>query len=346
MFQYEMADGMKRDLVLSTELNRTGSTYRIDLLTTPQSTEVLIYTISDDVGVVLLESQVTGDARYEETTLYTVTCLGGSLLEYDNYVGTIRNAFYGYNSLLEQRNFCPLEIQGVSRSDLISFVDDGVGRSLEFERLSFHSHRIYLEARYPEEEPRGILMFVDDGEVQFIITAVGDRDLLMIVQPGTLAITCLGRGFTPFDGNWHSYEIFPNLDPPQGEMPSVELRFDGVSCSLQHENLRNLSNSHLQFGSTHDSIVVDGTEPAIFAGCIANFEFQPTENSEIFRPNLEAAPRTNLQVDLAPCYHCLSPGLSCGEGEVCVDRGSQLGRELTCECPQGLTGDMCLGKEG
>lgn len=333
--------------MLDSELQRSGTTYRVNLTTTFDGAEVVLFSVVDGVAVET-ERSSSSAAHYPPTTVFSTVCLGGSLLEYRNYVGTIRSAFYGYNSLLEERNFCRLEAEGVSRSELIVFEDSTRPRSLVFERFPLSTHRIVFQARSRGdlvENRAGLLLLVQNPPHQLSLSCVNSELFLLIKNTNGFDFMSNCSLFSTCDGEWHSYEILPVMD-------RLDLLVNGQRCSsgmqpFVGEALAALADSPLQFGAT-DSLATTSGVPTTFAGCVSGIELQRTNESEIFRPNLEAVPRVSDLFDVSSCHHCNEArdlNTPCGNGgQVCVDRGWTGSLAAECECPEGFTGVMCLGK--
>lgn len=346
VFEYQTTDNVTRRLMLDTSLERSNTLYQIDLSTTTNEAEVVLQTVNA-TGPTTVERLSTGNMLYSVDTIFTTVCMGGSLLEYASYVGTIRSAFYGYNSLLEERNFCRLKTEGVSRSDLVVFADNDVARSLMFERFTLRSHRIVLQARSRDKHPVGFLLLVENLPYHFSVGAFNAGLLVLlqrIINGGEYEpnFVCT-ETILPFDGEWHTFEISLDLSSD----PSITVTVDGnMPCATEttpfsREALPMLADLPLQFGAT-DVLFQRMGMPAIFTGCVSGIELQLNSTSEIVKPNLEAAPRLSSGFDVDTCYHCESKFRSCENGHVCTDRG--LGLEATCECSEGFRGEMCAGK--
>lgn len=353
VFEYETTDNVTRRLTLETDLDLSNTVYQVDLSTSSRTAELVLLNASTSQLTTVVERQNTGSGNvlYASSTIFTTVCVGGSLMEYDSYVGTIRSAFYSYNSLLEERNFCQLATEGVGRSDLVVFADNGIPRVLTFERFPLGSHSIAFQARSRVEDPSGILLLVENSPYHFSLNVFNGGLFVVLrrdVQDGTFEpnFICADSTLVPaFNGEWHSYEIMLDANPPNGN-PSLMVRVDGMSCDIadstfSREALPMLINSSLQFGVT-DEFFQNTGEPAIFSGCVSGIELQLTPDSEVFRPNLEAAPRNSEGFDADTCFHCVSKNIFCGNGQVCTDREKEA--VAVCECPEGFTGDMCDGK--
>lgn len=324
---------------MNTLLDDPSTTYQIDLNTASNGATLALSTVSTNM-VSETEIKITGNRHmlYPPTTIFSTVCLGGSLLEYRNYNGTVQNAFYGYNSLLEERNFCQLDTRGVDRSDLIVFADNGMPRSLGISRFSLNSHMISFQFRYPDQD--GAVMVVENSEYQFILSTIGGGSVFPVINHLTSPIfsqPCCDSEIT--DMEWHSLEVRTITNT------LMTFSLDGESCCSFNDArlpdvLASLSNETLQFGATHDSIT-NSNGPQIFSGCLQAIEIRETETSEPFRPNLEAVPRVDANFDIGPCHHCLRKAMRCDDGRECIDTGQ--GVESECRCPEGFAGPMCEG---
>ena len=350
VFEYRSTDGLIRTLTVDSKLERSRTTYQVDLTTTPIRGDFRLSTVDGTTGQLTEIQRLQTDTAhflYANSTVFTLVCLGGSLLEYRNYVGTIQNAFYGYNSLLEERNFCTLDARPVGRSDFINFADNDIPRSLAFNRFTLGSHTIEFQGRY--QTTSGLLLVAEDPTERyqfFVSTLVADelsvnlRDNMGGFDPTRFAFcdnVQLG------DGEWHSISISHNLNPPEGQLPSITATVNGaVNCTVQSAEVGRilpfLIDAPLQFGLTHMINLM-----RTFIGCVADIRFRKTEDSELFRPNLEAAPRSSDLFNTDFCYHCEAREIGCPvRGRVCMDRG--FGVPVTCDCPEGFTGDDCAGE--
>lgn len=347
VFEYVTTDNETRSLTLNSPLERCNITYQVDLYTSFNSAELVLSTVTNNESFeVIRANSAIGDILYPSKTIFTTVCLGGSLLEFSNYVGTMQNSFFGYNSLVERRNFCQLDIEAVSRSDVISFVNNGIPRSLTFNRFSLRSHNISFQARYPVGIVAGAVLVAENLPYQFFVSIIGANGGLFLglrnVQTGQLISSFECVSLPLADGEWHFLEIMTDLDPAG---PSITVLLDRSRCSFDSATepigpiLMGVADAPLQFGATNDFINV-GPTVSIFTGCVSDINLQATIGSESFRPNLEAVPRTNAQFDLSSCYHC---NLGCTNNQVCTDRG--FGLEPECACPLGKAGSMCQGKE-
>ena len=346
IFEYQVNVNVTRRLALETELDRSNTTYRVDLTTSSQSAELTLLNVSASQWVTVLERRTTeqGMTLYPRSTIFTTVCVGGSLLEYDSYIGTIQSAFYSFNSLLEERNFCQLDTEGAGRSDLIVFVENNVARELVFERFPLRSHRIVFQHRSQVDHQVGLLAAVKNDPYEFFVAALGPNTLLLYVgltNDSNISFMTICPGVF-FDGEWHTYQI--TLDET-GEMLTLTVD-QHLTCAVPTTGYTTiLANSALRFGLTNDVFMGGGNDGlAIFTGCISGIELQRTPNSEVFRPNLEAVPRRKSDAfEVGACYHCTAAReRSCGNGRVCTDRAA--GVATTCECPDGVTGEMCNGK--
>ena len=346
IFEYQVNVNVTRRLALETELEHDGTTYQIDLLTSSQSAQLVLLNASDTLWPVFVEERSTEvrDTLYPPSTIFTTVCVGGSLLEYDNYLGTIQSAFYSYNSLLEERNFRRMATEGVRKLDLMVFANNGVARELVFERFPLGSHRIRFQHRSRVEYQIGIFVAVRSDLYGFFLTAFRGQVLAILLSTDLhnlgMASKLCGEGL--FDGEWHSYQI--SLDVETG---NLTLAVDDDICifggtKFSRTAFQELANSALKFGASDPLYMGPGRiRPAVFTGCVSGIELQRTSDSEIFRPNLEAVARRNsdtFEVDV--CYHCTAAReRSCGNGRVCTDRAS--GVDTTCKCPDGVIGQMC-----
>lgn len=359
VYQYTIDQSSTGTLSLATDLDLSNTTYQIDLNTTSNSAELVLSRVDEEGGVATTEVVERGEVvavdTYPGGAVFSTVCVGGSLLEYLNYAGTIRSAFYGFNSLLEERNFCPLEIEGVGRSDLIVFVDNDVPRSLTFERSTLNNSIVSFEARLPLIN-QGALMILESDRYILRLTTIG-TDGVLFPQVEDLESSKVWFNqicISPvFDDEWHSFVITSNFSDEAN--PSVNILIDGISCLISstidfgstppldiNEPLLTFANLPLSFGTTHDSVAMGGV-PSTFHGCINNFEIQRTlDPGVVFRPNLEALPRESSEFDISSCYHCDSKNMACAGSLVCTDRGFGLAAE--CECPEGFTGEDCGGE--
>lgn len=342
VYEYQLNVNETRQFTLSTDLELSSTVYQIQLSTASNVAEVLLQRVNATSTVTVERlSTGTGNPIYPVDTIFSTVCVGGSLLEYANYRGTIRSAFYGYNSLLEERNFCRLGTEGVARSEVIMFADNDIPRSLTFERFTLGSERIVFQARSRFENPMGTLLRVESPPFQFSMNVL-NTNVFMLLRRTTVG----GKNefmLHPFvfDGEWHSYVI--SLDVASQE-PSLSIIVDGVTSTFPPTNLTRealpvLVNSSLRFGDKSFS------DSNIFRGCVSGMELQLNSTSEVFRPNLEAVPRVNGDTfDVDSCYHCSkskSRTRACQNGQVCTDRG--VGLETNCECREGFSGAMCEG---
>ena len=346
-------------LSLATNLDLSNTSYQIDLTTTSNSAELVLSSV-EGVVVTEVERDVVTMEMYPEGAIFSTVCVGGSLLEYLNYVGTIRSAFYGFNSLLEERNFCPLEIEGVSRSDLIVFVDNGEARTLTFERFTLNNSIVSFEARLPLGE-QGALLLIENSRylLRFtsITTDVQGRLFPQITEDGKPNNFWFNPLCSPVyeDDEWHSLIITSDFSDEAN--PSITILIDGsLPCVISstvvtgfpntidvNEALLSFANLPLSFGTTHPTVTTADDELSIFHGCIHDFQFQSTlEPGVVFRPNLEAVPRESSEFDISFCYHC-NINIRCETlDQVCMERG--FGLEPECDCTEGLTGEACDGK--
>ncbi len=350
IFQYRTLEGVKGELVVDTELEKTVTTYQIDLATTFNSAEVRLSTVDANSGLMEVGRVQTspGIVLYPKSAIFSIVCIGGSLLEYRNYVGTLRRSFYGYNSLLEERNACELKTEAVARSNFINFVDNDVPRSLTFNRFTFGSPTIEFQARYPPDTSTGIVILAENANetVQFFITPFLDeltmflRDVNSNFDPSRIR-SCMS--ITIADGEWHFYNITTVIDPPEGVHRSIIVTVDGEPCVFQNSEVSRLLplliDSPLHFGITHSV-----EELRTFTGCASDIRLRRSEDSEMFRPNLEALPRVNPLFNIDFCYHCDQRATPCPSEHVCVDRGFEAAP--MCECREGFAGETCQGERG
>ena len=343
IFEYTITSSNDtRNLTLSHALDNSNATYQLDVTTTHNSAEVILLENGTNVEIERVVTK-SSEELYPPSTIFTAVCLGGSLLEVKSYIGKLQSAFFNYNSLLEERNFDLLSIEGISRSDLIVFADNGIPRSLKFSRFTLSSERIFFQARYPVDES-GIVMFVQNGNYSLFIAPLHQSLVAIFNSPivnGTSTRKIIICSESINDGEWHIFNVSINTTT----LDSMTLIVDGNSCGTRNELnffLSSLANSPLEFGATSSSLHSDGV-PITFRGCMTGFELQNSENSEIFRPNLEAVPRVNSLFDITNCYHCVDTSLVCDNNRVCRDRGAMFEQE--CTCPEGLTGSMCEGNK-
>ena len=353
IFEYTITSGNDtRNLTLSHALDNSNATYQLDVTTTHNSAEVILRILLENGTNVEIERVVTKSSEelYPPSTIFTAVCLGGSLLEVKSYIGKLQSAFFNYNSLLEERNFHLLSIEGISRSDLIVFADNEIPRTLKFSRFTLSSGRVFFQARHPQVDPRGVILLVKNGIYDFFITTAFRGALVVIFSNRTKGNTsaiflreCLSLRKLD-NGEWHTYELLVTTSPSPENSVSMTVVVDGKPCGPKPDEnigpiLGQLLDSPLNFGKTFPSVKLYLGNPVTFRGCMAGFELQDTEKSEIFRPNLEAVPRVNSLFDIASCYHCTDTSLMCDNNRVCRDLGKQ-----ECACPEGLTGIMCEGK--
>ncbi len=362
VFEYDITVGVSAfNLTMDTVLESSGTTYQIDLTTTFNRAELVISSVAANGNEVSeLERFDTSDRNgaviYPESTVFSTVCLGGSLLDYRNYLGTLQSSFFNYNSLLEERTSSILQTEGVARSDTIVFADDETPRSLRFTRLTLRN-RFTFQVRHPRTNPRGILFHVENGLYDFVLstfdhlTLVGIfTDLIrqMDIEPNFFA--CSGSSeIVANDEEWHKYEVVTNLDPAEGEFVSLSVIFDDCVLVCQFNSpeyaapILSLADAPLQFGSAHDFLASNDEVPYAFRGCMSGFEFEESDGSGVFRPNLEAVPRHSSLFNATGCSHCVSKQRTCaGSGEVCIDPGfEEVGR---CACPAGFEGSMCQGE--
>lgn len=352
VYQYTINETSTGTLSLATNLDLSNTTYQIDLTTTSNSAELVLGTVEGVVVTEVETREVVAVDTYPEGTIFTTVCVGGSLLEYANYVGTIRSAFYGFNSLLEEWNFCQLAIEGVSRSELIVFVDNGAPRSLSFDRFTLNNSIVSFEARLPTVNQGALLLMESSRYLLRITTISGQVEggiLPQITEQDNVWFNPDCQFIPVYDNEWHSFVITSNFSNEAS--PSVSILVDNQdTCMIAsnagfsfnmfdvNEALLTFANLPLSFGTTHES-VNNGEELSTFHGCMNDFEFQSTSDAGVvFRPNLEAVPRESSEFDISSCYHCNSKMFCAGE-LVCTDRGFGLGSE--CDCPEGLTGETC-----
>lgn len=332
--------------MIDIELERTATTYQIDLNVTSNRAEIALHTVNDNGRLIEIggfSRGATNTTFYSHTAIFSTVCVGGSLLEYLNYVGTMRSGFYGNNSLFEERNACTLKRKQVERSDFINFVDNDIPRSLTFSRYSLRSHTIEFQARYPDQV--GILLVAEDETKRYVfsISSIGDRVLSLFLwdSQGSNADGFQVCGSVIADDEWHRYSISLDTEPLPGQEMSITVTVDGVQCVLQNqrvtEGLPHVIDSPLQFGLTH---FLDGNR--IFTGCISDIMLRKTADSEIFRPNLEVMPRVSSQFDTSSCYYCQAKSRACHQGQVCLDRG--FGVSSVCHSPEESVEQECQGE--
>lgn len=344
LFEYNPTGGSTSQLTLSSVLD-DDTTYRIELETTFNSVEITLSSLPEGGGTPVLVERLgprTIQGLYPQGTVYDTVCVGGSVLEHPTYRGTLQSVFYGYNSLLEERNLCSLEARGVPRSTFVNFVDDGVERGIRLsDNFTLRSHRVSFQVRYPRDMG-GHVLVADVGPQHFLaITTINTGQLFLVFQlPGDF-ILMPNDDTNLWDDEWHSYVVTASFD---ASPPTLSVLFDGsITTNLSHARLADVADIPIQIAPTHS---FGGFN---FAGCMRDIELQDRASGEVLRLNLEALPRTAAQFNLESCFECVSKARTCGVfgeggrkgGEVCVDRG--FGVESVCECRPGFTGDDCAG---
>ena len=337
-------------VVLNISLIGDDLLYQVDLSLvsdcSSDCTKLLLQTVSEE-GEVTMVDMATNRNSIHRSTIFTTVCVGGSLLEVKNYRGRMQRVFFNYNSLLEEQNSCRLEARSEKRSNVITFASTNISRSFILKRYSLRSARIAFQVRFVD---RGVIFAVENTEYVLLISSFNSDSIVVLKEAKGVDFFMTLTFEKTSDREWHQFEISTYLNQTEGGKSEIRFRYDGKDKIVMDESLTPLLASFidtpLQFGPITDAVFSPGAAPT-FNGCLRDFEFQQTAESEIFRPNLEELPRVNPAAFFVDnCYNCIAktPSVMCSSGQVCVDPGFAEAAE--CGCPQGYQGPTCQGKLG
>ena len=330
------------ETMLSVNLISVNETYQVDLTLTSDHSELLLKMVSRDGVAAEVENATSGNDIALSTT-FTNICIGGSLLEVKNYIGTMQRIFFNYNSLLEEGNFCRLEARIEEHSDVVAFSGTNMSGTLPIERFSLRSAKIAFQIRYVEEDVQSAIIFeIKNGSSTLSISNINrDGQLIVLASSGFLLPDEMFVEIE--DGQWHHFEISASLNQTEGGESELTVVYDGIEFVNRNVELTSLLPTFLDapllFGPDSSALHKDETA---FRGCMRGFEFKATEESDVFRPNLEHWSRLNPSgLGVNECFTCFEQNLECSSGEVCVQPGYD--EALECGCPQGFIGPTCQG---
>ena len=350
--QIQFSIGLKnRQIVYELRMNRTSTvlltsqnvlspdtSYQLDYTLTYNFTTISIGLISGDTLESSLEtvSELITPTLSITDTQFQGVCLGGALLEDINYSGTLENVYFNHLSLTEERHFNLFRAASTSRSDVINFSGLSSPSSLQFTTRNVNLSRISFDVR-TEPEDSGVLLFIEDNDVQFFFS-IFNSELLTFLNPDMALVPC---SFGINDGLWHHMDI----DIIQGSTPGIRQTIDSAGeCTfvdIDINVLRRLLDRPLQLGATDSSF--GEFEPVSFEGCFQNIVFE-YESGETFRPNLEAVARTEERFSTTGCFECSSEQVTMA---ACTNDGkceykSRVGAE--CLCTEDNVGPQCESK--
>ncbi len=289
----------------------TASIYKIDVSV---SRTYIFFTVYQQ-----LEGEVFSKFDYKESAIvpalssgpdFEDVCLGGVILEGENYVGTIESAYSDYFSLTEERNFELLGTNETERSNLINF--DGLA-TLSFQKFHTNAVRFSFDKR-TDVSTEIFSLENDNGEV-LNLALVGSFPLAL---PEVLPCE-----YDVLDDQWHHYEVFIT----RGPVASISYTID---CTQECQILNNVStaliegffNNPIQFAAAHSS---DGpTTP--FQGCLQNFVFEQSDG-KLLQPNLEVLARigNDFSTSTEGCDQCTQDVGTCTG--TCLNRDFMRGDE-------------------
>ena len=317
--------------------------YRISYLQLPTYVEINVNQVSvDNVLTPIVETNISLPLQQYD---FRNICVGGSLLEVENYVGTFEYVYFRRYALVERQNFARLNRAVVTSSEVIRFVEDIEEPSLAFENYGLGSRRVSFE--YRNQPGGGGVLLYSENESSLFVLSLFNGDFLIFASS-------LNDSFNPIfefcnfsglnSGSWYQI-VLQTFIEVEDQAPRISLTVNDVlTCEIAvnsklEEILQSLSGSPLEFGRTRSLLSEGGIR---FTGCMQNIAFGMGE--ETFRPNLEAVAKIEERFEISGCFFCnaaedqLQP---CQNGGSCGSRGVQ---QLQCVCPDNFTGTFCEGK--
>jgi len=287
-------------------------------LSQPHQVDLTVYS---RVAILTLTSLTTGDQTMRpivtgptvvQELMFTTVCVGGALVEVENYRGTLRRALFNSYSLLEERNACQLKSRRQSTSDFVRFKVAPITPSFALETVTLRTHSISFDVR------------IIDGRSFFWIVNGSDSLFCSSVTGLTVASMTIGRmpifaALPKVTGEWH--RMFVGLT----ESNSLHISIDGQTSSdfeskFANVSLDSLLDAPLHLGSPGESVGVHNGMG--LTGCMANFNIQGS--FPVVGPNLDALvilDELAYDTNRSQCFGCTG-GPSCPAGEICEDTGS------------------------
>ena len=311
--------------------------HQIDLTVDDQVAILTLTTLispSLSTGNSTVRSSVTTDNMVQEF-VYSSVCLGGSLVDVENYRGRFRRALFNYHSLLEERNACQLNSSRKLFSDFVRIKIPALVPSFALETVTLRSHHISFDFRVLDG--RSIFWIVNGSDHLFVSSVTDNTVVLLFIGVNPTFIN-----LPEITDEWHRFSI--GLTENDG----IHVSIDGVTVSDFSNNTANFDLSSLldapvHFGSRGDELgVFTGTG---LLGCMANFNFQ---GSSSVVPNLDALvilDELAYDTDRSQCFHCTDE-LSCPAEQICEDRGQNVPRTcaVSSTAPDTAIAMNCTGE--
>lgn len=279
-------------------VNRTFSTFTVSELSGGETVTVIHDTETQ------ISPPLDSDPRFPST------CLGGVLLEEQNYVGTIENAFVDYYSLTEEGLFDVLEAVQKERLDMIRLGSEHI----EFQISHRNAVKIAFDVRVTEDDGGGILVLLHNNNGDEIKMTVFNEDILIQYAQGH--VTCM-HNFE--DKLWHHVELLIS----SGSTPNITITIDCKFCGTLTESDVGTIEEYL---SNPLSCGVGLNSQSPFRGCFQNFLFEYRDREE-FRPDMGALTRVGDNFSASGCFACTASQLTMCSGDQCLHRGYQLDGE-------------------